>query len=226
MRTNVDVLSGIGEHLYLIKYRPHIFFTLRTYYVNCDVYFSTHHMYYINYQEIKMAETTKPKSALDRAFETFDKEIADCKVIRKELIDQLRQDAKKMRVSEFDKAMMITAKMSIVTTLNGMLKDVEDSSMKSVKLQLSRTEQENNGQYSQAIVQLLKMVRADRSDSDGESAPVQKEADVQKSLEARGKELGITVTKEELEDGNAALDIPKPSKPEEPAAEQPEETEK
>lgn len=157
-----------------------------------------------------MAESTKPKSALDKAFETFETEVADCKVIRKELITQLREDARKMRVSEFDKAMMVQAKMGVISTLNGMLKDVEDSAMKSVKLQLSRTEQENNGQYSQAIVQLLKMVRADRADANNDQ-PVQKEEDIQKSLESRGKELGIKISDAELEDGNTGLELPKPS---------------
>jgi len=144
-----------------------------------------------------MAEN-KPKSELEKAIDIFEQETSECTLIRKELIDQLRQDCKKMRVSEFDKAMMVTAKMSMVTTLNGMLKDVEDSAMKRVKFRMTQQEQETNGQYSQAIVQLLKMVRADGRDAI-QNAPAQTEQDIQKELDKKAEELNIEITKGELE---------------------------
>lgn len=144
-----------------------------------------------------MAEE-KPKSVLEQAIDKFEKEVADCSVIRKDMIAQLHADCKKMRVSEYDKAMMITAKMSMVTTLNGMLKDVEDSAMKRVKFRMSQQEQESNGQYAQACIALLKLVRADGRDS-VQNAPTQPENEVQDAITKRGDELGIKITKGETE---------------------------
>lgn len=146
-----------------------------------------------------MAENMKPKSKLDLAFEEFERETADCKVIRKEMVAQLREDVKKMRPTEYDKAMTIQAKMSVVNTLRDMLKDVEDSSLKVVKMHMSRQEQENNGQYSQAIIQLLKMVRADGSDANHDH-PAQKEEDIQNSIVKRSEDLKIEITEGELEE--------------------------
>lgn len=144
-----------------------------------------------------MAEE-KPKSKLDLAFEDFERETADCKVIRKEVMAQLREDVKKMRPQEYDKATTIMAKMSVVNTLRDMLKDIEDSSLKMVKMRMSRTEQEHNGQYSQAVIELLKMVRAD--DRGGSSdKPHQTDDEVQAQIQARGKELNIEVSEGETQ---------------------------
>ena len=144
-----------------------------------------------------MAEN-KPQSELEKAIDIFEQETSECTLIRKEMIDTLRQDCKKMRVSEYDKSTMVMAKMSMVTTLNGMLKDVEDSAMKRVKFRMTQQEQEANGQYSQAIVQLLKMVRADGKDAI-QNAPAQTEQDIQKALDQKAEELKIEITKGELE---------------------------
>ena len=168
-----------------------------------------------------MAEN-KPKSELEKAIDIFESETSECTIIRKELIDQLRQDCKKMRVSEFDKSTMVMAKMSMVTTLNGMLKDVEDSAMKRVKFRMTQQEQETNGQYSQAIVQLLKMVRADGRDA-VQNAPAQSEADIQAELAKRGEELGVEITKGELESCEGlpgGADHKEETPPQEPKAEE------
>ena len=147
----------------------------------------------------QMAEE-KPKSQLDAALEAFEAEVAECKVIRKELIDQLREDAKKMRIADGDKAMMIQSKLAITNTLGSMLKDVEDSSLKVLKMRLARKEQENNGEYSKAIVEMLKMIRADGKDSNNSNRPMQSEEDIQKSIESRGKDLNIEISPGEIEE--------------------------
>ena len=152
----------------------------------------------------------KPKSQLDTALEAFEAEVAECKVIRKELIDQLRADAKRMRIADGDKAMMIQSKLAITNTLGSMLKDVEDSSLKVLKMRLARKEQENNGEYSKAIVEMLKMIRADGKDSRNSDIPVQSEEDIQKSIEARGKDLKIEITPGEIEECAGAPGAPPP----------------
>ena len=156
-----------------------------------------------------MAEE-KPKSQLDQALETFEAEVAECRVIRKELVQQLREDAKKMRISHEDKAMMVQSKLAIVNTLGSMLKDIEDSSLKAVKIRLARKEQENNGDYSKAIVEMLKMIRADGRDNGNVDRPVQSEEEVQKSIENRGKELNIEITPGEIEECAGAPGAPPP----------------
>lgn len=142
----------------------------------------------------------KPKSVLEQAIDTFEAEVADCRAIRKDMIAQLHADCKKMRVSEYDKAMMVSAKMSMITTLNGMLKDVEDAAMKRVKFRMTQQEQEQNGSYAQACIALLKLVRADGKDTEASNQPKQSEADIQDALTKRGDELGIKITKGEIEE--------------------------
>ena len=167
-----------------------------------------------------MAE--KPKSSLTVAIEKFTEEAEAANIIRKEVITQLREDVKKMRVDPFDKAMVIQAKMSINTTLLGALKDVEDSAAKRVKMEMSKVEQESGGQFAQSIVQLLKMVRCDGQDDTNPNREVQKEEDVQKAIAERGKELGITITEGEKEGvGQLPVDAPTPEEtpPDAPPAE-------
>ena len=142
----------------------------------------------------------KPKSQLDLALETFESEVSECKAIRKELVHQLREDAKQMRISPNDKAMMVQSKLAIVNTLGSMLKDIEDASLKALKMRMARKEQENNGEYSKAIVEMLKMIRADGKDTNNADKPMQSEEDIQKAIESRGKELKIEITQGEIEE--------------------------
>lgn len=146
----------------------------------------------------------KPKSQLDAALESFEAEVSECKVIRKELVNQLREDAKRMRISPEDKAMMVQSKLAIVNTLGSMLKDIEDASLKALKMRLARKEQENNGEYSKAIVEMLKMIRADGKDNENSDKPMQTDEDIQKSIESRGKELKIEITPGEIEECEGA----------------------
>ena len=159
----------------------------------------------------------KPKSQLDQALETFEAEVAECRLIRKELVQQLREDAKKMRISHEDKAMMVQSKLAIVNTLGSMLMDIEDSSLKAVKIRLARKEQENSGEYSKAIVEMLKMIRADGKDNGSSDRPVQSEEEVQRSIENRGKELNIEITPGEIEEcaGAPSVTPPPDDKPKE-----------
>lgn len=168
-----------------------------------------------------MAEESKPKTALEKSIEEFENEVASSNVIRKELIQQLREDAKKMRVSEFDKAMMVGAKMSIITTLNTMLNDCEASSLRKAKLRMTQHEQENSGQYSQAIVELLKMVRADGKGNENISAQQPSDEEIQNAIDKRGKDLKIEVSEGEIEEVSSM-----PLPPEEGSSEEPPQTEK
>lgn len=157
-----------------------------------------------------MAEDSKPKSALDQAIEQFENDVAESNVIRKELIQQLREDARKMRISEFDKAMMVQSKLGIINTLNSMLNDCESSSLRKAKLRMTQREQENSGQYSQAIVELLKMVRADGKGNENIGAQQPSDADVQAAIDKRGKDLNIEISEGETEE-ISSVGLPPPS---------------
>ena len=145
-----------------------------------------------------MESSEKPKSALDQAFDKFQEDTEDCRFIRKEMIEQLRRDLPKAQVTDGDKAMMIQAKMSIVTTLNGLLKDVESAAAGRVKLRLSISEQESAGQYSKSIVNLLKMISVKDTPTAG-GAPQKDDVDIQNELTKRGEDLKIEISEGELE---------------------------
>lgn len=168
-------------------------------------------------EEVKIE---KPKSALDQAFDKFKEETEGVSFIRKEMIEQLRKDLPKAQLVEGDKAMMIQAKMSVMTTLNGLLKDVESASINRVKLRLSINEQESAGQAAKSIVQLLKLIRADdRPEGGGDT---RSDGDIQSELDSRAAKENITISEGELKpcDGGApSLPEAKPIQQEEPATE-------
>ena len=146
----------------------------------------------------------KPKSNLDIAFEEFESLAKENNAVRRELIDQLRKDVKAVgKVSEYDKAMMVSAKMSMYTTLTGIMKDVENTAMQKVKLKMQRSEQESGGSLAAAVTHLLKMVRAD--DIHRSETPVKSDSEVASELNAQAEKLGIEVSEGELQPCTAAV---------------------
>jgi len=108
----------------------------------------------------------KQKTALDAAFEDVEATFGENRVIRREMINQLRKQAAKIEISEYDKALMITAKMSVLKTLDDLLKSDEDVSIKKFKMRLARKDSETNGMVGQTIVNLLKNIRVTGEPSD------------------------------------------------------------
>ena len=103
---------------------------------------------------------------LDQAFEELANECNENRVIRRELIGQLRTAASKMTIGEFDKPSMITAKLLIPKTLDDLLKSDEDISIKRLKMKLLRNSDEVNSNIGQTIVNLLKNIRVTGEPSD------------------------------------------------------------
>jgi len=101
------------------------------------------------------------KTAIDAAFEEIETEFGESRVVRKELIKNLRDVVAnpEMKISPYDKSMMIQSKLMVIKTLDDLLKSNEDISVKKLKLQLSRSEGEQNGQVGATIVALLKSIR-------------------------------------------------------------------
>ena len=148
----------------------------------------------------------KPKSQLDIAFENFEEAAAGHNVVRKEMIDALREDVKKIgRVTEYDKAMMVTAKMSMYNTLSGLLKDVENTHLAKIKLKMQKSEQESGGSLSSAVVALLKAIRADEG-MVNTTQPVKSDEQIAAELNKEAGERGIEIMEGELETGHG--DVP------------------
>lgn len=107
---------------------------------------------------------SESKNELDIAFEEFEKEIGGSREIRTEMINQLRKQIMKCDISEYDKPMMITAKLEILKTLDSLLNSESDISLKKIKMRLARKSDESNAMVGASIVQLLKNIRANESD--------------------------------------------------------------
>ena len=114
--------------------------------------------------------TSTSKTDLDLAFEELEKDYAYNRVIRKEMINNLRQFAAKTKIDEYDKPMAVQAKLMIFKTLDDIVKSDEDVSMKKVKFRLARKDSETNGAIGTAIINLLKQVRATGNTVDGDAA--------------------------------------------------------
>ena len=105
-----------------------------------------------------MAEATK--TPIDAAFEEVSETFGHSRTIRREMIDQLRKQVCKMEISEYDKPMMIQAKLMIAKTLDDLLVSDESVSVKKLKMQLARKDSETNGAVGATIVNLIKSIRA------------------------------------------------------------------
>lgn len=105
-----------------------------------------------------MAEATK--TPIDAAFEEVNETFGSARTVRREMIEMLRKQITKCQITEFDKALMITAKMSVIKTLDDLLKSDSEVSVKKLKMQLARKDSETNGAVGATIVNLIKSIRA------------------------------------------------------------------
>ncbi len=103
-----------------------------------------------------MSSTTK----IDKAFEEFEASVAEGKSVRKKMISLLEQQISKCAINDGDKALLITAKMSVLKTLDDLIKSDSESSVKRLKMELARKDSETNGAVGATIVNLIKSIRA------------------------------------------------------------------
>ena len=98
-------------------------------------------------------------SELDSAFQELEQDFGYAKEVRREIINNLRVEAAKVRIEPTDKAMMVTAKMSIIKTLDDMLKSDSALTLDKLKMKLARKDSETNGLVGQTIAAMLKNMR-------------------------------------------------------------------
>ena len=96
--------------------------------------------------------------SLDEAFKELEETCGNNRVIRREMIEQLRaQIPKVVQINEFDKALMITAKMSVIKTLDDLLKSDDEVSVRNLKLKLARKDSETNGMLARHLQDFLEV---------------------------------------------------------------------
>ena len=137
---------------------------------------------------------------LDEAFSELEKEFDESRPIRGQMIQLLQSQLDKCKIGDCDKPMMITAKMDVIKTLNSLLQSNEDLSLKKVKMQLARREGESNGMIGDAVVELLKLARADRKDVKKDDAPhVEDLKKADQELSQKAAELDLHIAEGEME---------------------------
>lgn len=144
-----------------------------------------------------MSEVTK--TPIDTAFEELNETFGNAKTVRKEMIDMLRKQIVKCEISEYDKALMITAKMSVIKTLDDLIKSDSEVSVKRLKMQLARKDSETNGAVGATIVNLIKSIRATGEMFPEEDGEVDRSAALKELKDKQETNPDLTVTEGELE---------------------------
>jgi len=159
---------------------------------------------------------TENKTAVDVAFEELEETFGNSKTIRREIISQLRKQVSKLEISEYDKPMMIQAKLMIGKTLNDLLISDDDAAYKKLRVQLARKDSETNGVVGAAVVGILKNIRAMGMEQGNHGVDPDESMKELKKLQESNPELAIT--EGELEEcgtvPTADGDVPKKKKEE------------
>lgn len=130
---------------------------------------------------------SESKNELDIAFEEFENELGDSREIRREMISQLRNQIKICTIESGDKPFLITAKLEILKTLDGLLNSESDISLKKIKMRLARKSDESNAMVGASIVQLLKSIRT--NETDGETTSKQELSASMEQLTHRAEDI-------------------------------------
>ena len=125
-------------------------------------------------------------SELDIAFKELEEDFAFAKEARREVINNLRSQAAKVKVSEYDKPLMVTAKMAIIKTFDDMLKSDSDLTLQKLKMKLARKDSETNGMIGATIAAMLKNMRVNEG---SESQPKDPTEGAMEAITERAKEL-------------------------------------
>lgn len=133
-------------------------------------------------------------SELDQAFKELEEDFGFSKEARREVIRNLRSQAASVKISEYDKATTIMAKMSIVKTFDDLLKSDSDLTLQKLKMKLARKDSETNGMVGQTIAALLKNIRVSDTGANANKDPTE---GAQEAIEERAAKL--------LEEGDAKV---------------------
>ena len=147
-------------------------------------------------------------NSLDAAFKELEETCGSNRTIRREMIEQLRaQIPKVVQISEYDKALMITAKMSVIKTLDDLLKSDEDVSVRNLKLKLARKDSETNGMIGETVTRLLRSIRPDGKMLNEPGQDINRGAvmDELKNMQENNPELAVS--KEETEECGASPSV-------------------
>ena len=136
---------------------------------------------------------------LDQAFAELEQDFGFAKEVRREIINNLRTQAAKVKITEYDKPMMVTAKMTIIKTLDDVLKSDSALTLDKLKMKLARKDSETNGMIGQTIASMLKNMRVnDGLDQDGDKDPTTGAMDALTERAKKLSEEGDVKTKKAL----------------------------
>lgn len=138
------------------------------------------------------------KTPIDAAFEQFASECSGVKIIRQEMIEKLRKQIAVINVdTEKDQARTLEVKLQVFNTLDGLLKSVEASSERNVKLNMARKDAENNEQVAASITELIKSIHNVGCSTSSNDSNINREQ-VTNAIADKADKLGITISEGEL----------------------------
>ena len=138
--------------------------------------------------------------SLDEAFKELEETCGNNRVIRREMINQLRAQIPKMMIGEFDKPMMIQAKLMIAKTLDDLLKSDDEVSVRNLKLKLARKDSETNGMVGETVTRLLRSIRPDGKMFNEPGQDINRGAVMEQLKGMQEKNPELTVSKDETEE--------------------------
>ena len=138
--------------------------------------------------------------SLDEAFKELEETCGNNRVIRREMINQLRTQIPKMMIGEFDKPMMIQAKLMIAKTLDDLLKSDDEVSVRNLKLKLARKDSETNGMVGETVTRLLRSIRPDGKMLNEPGQDINRGAVMEQLKDMQEKNPELTVSKDETEE--------------------------
>jgi len=161
------------------------------------------------------------KTDIDQAFDELAEVCSTSHGVRKQMIDMLVGQIDKCKISEYDKGMMIQSKMTVLKTLDDLLKSDVDTSMRKLKMKLARKDSETNGLVGQTIANLLKSIHPKMKLGD-EAPPVDRNAAIKELKEKQANDKNLTLLEGETEacgstpsvEGEASTVKPVETKPE------------
>ena len=141
-----------------------------------------------------------PMSAVDSAIANFEAVAQQTSTIRWEQIQEVRTLWNTLKNVGDNAPRMIEVKMTMMNTLNSLLKDQEGAALQNVKIQLSKKDAENNGVMAAQIVELIKQVQVLTPSAGHNSLGVPNADEANAKLNERFAEGGLDISEDELQE--------------------------
>jgi len=143
---------------------------------------------------------TASMSSVDNAMAMFEQTAEQTRAIRWQSIEDVRSLWNTLKTVGNDAPRMIEVKCTLMNTLNGLLKDQESVAMQNVKLQLGRTDAQNNGAMAAQITELLRQVSVISPTPGHNSLSMPDQSEIHNKLNERFVEGNLDISEDELKE--------------------------